>query len=81
MHLTDVLDFKAVHFNVCPCGHAPDLLACMQAPNTQLSTGMVEFAMLATSHLEAQAVLSLSPDTQSKTAFATHGQSSVSPLT
>ena len=35
----------------------------------------------ATSHLEAQAALSLSPDTQSKTAFATHGQSSVSPLT
>ena len=47
MHLTDVLDLKAVHVNVCPCGHAPDVLTCMQASNTQLSTGMVEFAMLA----------------------------------
>lgn len=47
MHLTDILGLKAVHMNVCPCRHAPDLLICMQACNTQLSTDLVQFTMLA----------------------------------
>lgn len=49
MHLIDVSSLKVVHVQVCPCHHAPVLLICMQAPNTQLSTDLVDFTMMAAS--------------------------------
>ena len=49
MHLLNDSSFKVVHGNECPCRHAPDVLTLMQTPNTQLSTGVVEFTMMATS--------------------------------